>query len=217
MIGLLYLAAIAQIGSSRGSSHWMKVPSEFLATCPSALDTFIPSAPALNARSISAANFSDQSGSLMPSLLNVMNVATRSVYGSPAFSAASSVAPVPPFRLTIAPMPIEFSSVMKLGYAAASVSSRAWTWKSIAGNLARVMFVRGRRSSVSGIGGTSGPLVTQPAGGATDSIVGRGGIQTSPSLTPAGALGSSGASELGGLPAHPCAALLPSRDWPAPE
>jgi hypothetical protein len=73
----------------------------------------------------------------------------------------------------------------------------------MAGYFARVMFVRGRRSSVSGIGGTSGPLVTHPFGGATASIDGRGGIQTSPSLTPAGAFGSSGGSVLGGVPAQP--------------
>jgi hypothetical protein len=74
----------------------------------------------------------------------------------------------------------------------------------MAGNFARVMFVRGSRSSVSGIGGTSGPLVTHPAGGATAAIDGSGGIQTSRSLTLAGALGSSGGSGLGAVPAQPC-------------
>jgi hypothetical protein len=46
------------------------------------------------------------------------------------------------------------------------------------------MLVRGSRASVSGIGGTSGPLVTHPAAGATDSIVGMGGIQTCPPAEP---------------------------------
>ena len=75
------------------------------------------------------------------------------------------------------------------------------------------MFVRGSRSSVSGIGGTSGPLVTQPGGGATDSIDGSGGIQTSPSLTVAGGFGSSGGSALGAVPAQPCG----PPDWPRPR
>jgi hypothetical protein len=70
----------------------------------------------------------------------------------------------------------------------------ACTWKSIAGNFARVMFVRGSRSRVTGGGGTSGPLVTQPAGGATDSIDGIGGTHTSPSFTAAGAFGSTAIS-----------------------
>ena len=39
----------------------------------------MPIAPALNARSISAAKRSDQPGSLMPSALNVMKFATRSL------------------------------------------------------------------------------------------------------------------------------------------
>jgi hypothetical protein len=44
------------------------------------------------------------------------------------------------------------------------------------------------------MGGTSGPLVTQPGGGATDSIAGIGGTQTWPSLTAPGALGTTGTS-----------------------
>src|SRR5688572_9118455 len=103
----------------------------------------------------------------------------------------------------MAPMPIESISVMRPWYAAAVVNWGAWTWKSIAGNFARVMFERGSRNSVSGMGGTSGPLVTHPGGGATDSIVGSGGIQTSPSLTAAGGFGSSGGSGLGGAPVQP--------------
>ena len=83
--GLSYFAAMSQIGSRRGSSAWMNVPSGFFAPRPSGFDTFIPSAPALNARSISAANLCDQPGSLMPSALKVMKVATRSLYGAPAF------------------------------------------------------------------------------------------------------------------------------------
>ena len=114
MTGLSYLAAIAQIGSRRGSSDWMNVPSGFVAPWPSCFETFMPCAPALKARSISAANFCDQPGSLMPAALNVMKLATRSLNPSPAFKTASSSAPVPPFRLTMAPMPIESISPMKL-------------------------------------------------------------------------------------------------------
>jgi hypothetical protein len=50
----------------------------------------------------------------MPFALNVMKFATRSLYGSPAFNTASRVSPVPPFRLTIAPMPIVFSRAIRL-------------------------------------------------------------------------------------------------------
>ena len=39
-------------------------------------------------------------------IVNVMKVATRSRYGWPVFKTVSRLAPVPPFRLTIAPMPI---------------------------------------------------------------------------------------------------------------
>ena len=108
--GRSYFAAIAQIGSRRGSSAWMKVPSGFLAVRPSVFQTFIPSAPALNARSISAANRSDQPGSLMPSALKVMKLATRSLSGAPAFNRASRCAPVPPSMLAMAPMPVRSSS-----------------------------------------------------------------------------------------------------------
>ena len=73
----------------------------------------MPSAPAWKARSISAANFCDQPGSLMPSALKVMKFAMRSRYGSPACSVASSVAPVPPFKLTSAPMPMVSISAMR--------------------------------------------------------------------------------------------------------
>ena len=80
------------------------MPSGFFAVRPSVFQTFIPSAPALNARSISAANFSDQPGSLMPSALKVMKLATRSLYGAPAFNTASRCAPVPPSMLAMAPI-----------------------------------------------------------------------------------------------------------------
>ena len=75
------------------------------------------------------------------------------------------------------------------------------------------MFVRGSRSSVSGIGGVSGPAVTQPAGGATDSIEGSGGIHVSPSFTPGGAFGMSGGSALGTVPVQP----FGLSDWPRPR
>jgi hypothetical protein len=53
-----------------------------------------------------------------------------------------------------------------------------------------MMFVRGSRSSVAGIQGTSTWLGCHPAGGATASIDGNSGIYVSPSLTPAGACGT---------------------------
>ena len=64
------------------------------------------------------------------------------------------------------------------------------------------MFVRGSRSRVSGIGGTSGPLVTQPGGGATDSMV--AAAESTPRLLDRrGRLWVEGGSGLGGVPAQP--------------
>ena len=55
------------------------------------------------------------------------------------------------------------------------VRSGAWTWMSMAGYRALVIAVRGRRASVSGIGGTMCPSGFQPGGAATSSGRGSGG------------------------------------------
>src|SRR2546425_9841226 len=92
MTGLLYFAHISQPASSRGSSAWMNVPSGFFAARPRPLATFSPIAPALKPRSSSAAHAAGYLGSLMlmPFTVSdqVLKSATRSRYGSLAFTAA---------------------------------------------------------------------------------------------------------------------------------
>src|SRR5437867_12007925 len=58
------------------------------------------------------------------------------------------------------------------------------------GYLARMTFVRGSRSNVAGIHGTSTRLGCHPMGGASASMPGSSGVQLSRSFTPAGAWGA---------------------------
>ena len=53
------------------------------------------------------------------------------------------VLPGPAVQVMITPIPMESMRAIRLSYASGVVSSPACTWKSIAGNLARVMFVLG--------------------------------------------------------------------------
>src|SRR5258706_5734598 len=100
----------------------------------------------------------------------------RSLNGSPSFMLRSKFAPKPPSMLQMTARPAWSISWIIFWYASAEPSPRPpWRWKSIAGNFARVMLVRGSFIKAFGIGGASGVLwnsgaCAPPLATETDSI-----------------------------------------------